>query len=68
MNNPVDTTAPYRCTQETDLIPFFQSCVDKSKNLVIMFFSSITETNYCDPLAILEQFIAVIPILFLRKA
>ena len=57
MNNPVDTTAPYLCTQETDLIPFFQSCVDKSKKLGNNVFSSITfETNYCDPLAILEQF------------
>ena len=56
MNNSNFCTAPMVCDQNTDLQPFFESCLAKARNQNTTLYSSITfETNYSDPLAVIEQ-------------
>ena len=56
MNNSNFCTAPMVCDQNTDLQPFFDSCLAKARNQNTTLYSSITfETNYSDPLAVIEQ-------------
>ena len=56
MNNSSTYSTPMICDQNTNLHPFFESCLAKAKNQNATLYSSITfETNYSDPLAILEQ-------------
>ena len=56
MNNSTTSSTPMVCDKNTNLNPFFESCVRKAKYQNTTVYSSITfETNYSDPLAILEQ-------------
>ena len=56
MNNSYSTITPIICDKQTDLVPFFELCLNEAKRENIILFSSITfETSFNDPLAILEQ-------------
>ena len=56
MNNPNLIVAPVVCDKQTDLGPFFESCLnDAVKNKCAVYSSLTFETNFNDPLAILEQ-------------
>ena len=56
MNNSNFCIAPMVSDQNTDLQPFFESCLAKARKQNTTLYSSITfETNYSDPLAVIEQ-------------
>lgn len=56
MNSQSYSSAPLRCNQATDLLPFIHDCISKATESKGTFYSSITfGTNFSDPLAILEQ-------------
>ena len=56
MNKEPAYNPPVVCDHNTNLLPFFESCVCKVRENGQKIFASITfETNYSDPLAILEQ-------------
>ena len=56
MNSSVINPAPLVCDEQTDLLPFLTYCQKQSSEQNTTIFSSITfETNFCDPLAIMEQ-------------
>ena len=56
MNKEPAYNPPVVCDHNTNLLPFFESCVCKVRENGRKIFASITfETNYSDPLAILEQ-------------
>ncbi|MDC0547546.1 isochorismate synthase [Opitutales bacterium] len=56
MNNSSFCLTPMVCDQNTNLYPFFEDCLSKAKIQNATFYSSITfETNYSDPLAVIEQ-------------
>ncbi len=56
MSNPTINPVPLVCDEKTDLLPFLSYCHKEALRQKTSIFSSITfETNFCDPLAIMEQ-------------
>tara|TARA_B100001093_G_scaffold243756_1_gene233491 strand:+ start:350 stop:1795 length:1446 start_codon:yes stop_codon:yes gene_type:complete len=57
MNSPFQSVMlPLICDENTDFLPLFEDLVKESKKLgVSRFFSATFETNYIDPLALLEE-------------
>ena len=56
MNSSAIKPAPLVCDEQTDLLPFLTYCQKQASEQNTTIFSSITfETNFCDPLAIMEQ-------------
>lgn len=56
MSNPALSSAPLVCDEKTNLLPFLTYCQKEASRQNTSIFSSITfETNFCDPLAIMEQ-------------
>ena len=58
MNNPNLIVAPVVCDKQTDLGPFFESCLnDAVKNKCAVYSSLTFETNFNDPWPSLSRFI-----------
>jgi len=56
MSDPIVLNIPVSCDQNTELLPFFSSCIQRAKNIKKNIFASVTfESNYSDPLAVIEQ-------------